>query len=115
MALTKFDVWKTILIILVLNILLPSADVTTDLVLIFRLFRGVSMCEWSEGIRSDYKEYFQCRDIGPETYCSAYPEKVSNQRVCGLSHHCGEDLSEEESDVCRSDTDRYSLILTGTV
>ena len=73
MAVNKFQVWNTILIILVLNILLPTADVITDLILIGKLYRGVYECKWSEEI-----EYEKCRDVGPEKYCSVYPEKVSN-------------------------------------
>ena len=77
------------------------------------------MCEWSEGIRSDYKEYFQCgyRCLKNKIYDTFNVGILARRniaqatlrkcptRVC-ISHHCGEDLSEEESDC---------LILTGTV
>ena len=41
MAMTKFEIWKTVLIILVLNIILPTADVFTDLRLIVKLYIGI--------------------------------------------------------------------------
>ena len=92
MTVNKFKVWNTILIILVLNILLPTADVITDLILIGKLYRGVYECKWSEEI-----EYEKCRNVGPEKYCSVYPEKVSNKSVCGLSqYYCREDWRDSE-------------------
>ena len=83
MAMTKLKIGKTVLIILVLNIILPTADVFTDLRLIEKLYRGVPGCnEWTEAIRRDSCEEDKCRrKVGAEKYCIG--EKVSTG-VCGL-------------------------------
>ena len=80
MALTKFDKWKTVLIILGLNIILPTADVFTDLRLIWKLYRGGPVCyDKTEAIRRDKDEMLKCYEVGADQYCVG--EKVSTA-VC---------------------------------
>ena len=83
MAITKFEIWKTVLIILGLNIILPTADVITDLRLIEKLYRGLfTECnDWTEGIRRDRNVYLKCIEVGADQYCTE--EKVSTA-VCGV-------------------------------
>ena len=102
MAVNKFKV------ILVLNILLPTADVITDLILIGKLYRGVYKCKWSEEI-----EYEKCRNVGPEKYYSVYPKKVSNKSVRGLSHYyCREHWRDSE---CHTTIQTWTIIKTFVV
>ena len=82
MAMTKLEIGKTVLIILVLNIILPTADVFTDLRLIEKLYRGVPMCnDDTERINHDEDEYRKCDEVGADQYCIG--EKVSTA-VCGV-------------------------------
>ena len=82
MAMTKLEIGKTVLIILVLNIILPTADVVTDLRLIWKLYSGAPACDWwIEAIRRDIEEYRECREVGSDQYCMG--EKVSTA-VCGV-------------------------------
>ena len=82
MAMAKLEIWKTVLIILVLNIILPTADVVTDLRLIVKLYRGVPVCNrWTEGIRRDRDEYRKCVRVRADKYCIG--EKVSTE-LCGV-------------------------------
>ena len=69
-----------ILPILLLSVILPTADVGTDLVLITKLYKGVTVCE-----RGSQKEWLKCENDGAEKYCT--PEKVSNNTICGISQY----------------------------
>ena len=82
---TKFDIWKTVLIILVLNIILPTADIVTDLRLIEKLYRGVHMCSdgtweiWSPcndpitlPKRTDSDSQYYCRYVHPKDWDRKY-------------------------------------------
>ena len=87
MALNKFDslvliilvlVDKTLRTILVLDILLPTADVITDLLLIYKLYRGTYQCNGRpDGVQM--KGYSQCAKDS-YNYCS---DPDNNQNVCG--------------------------------
>ena len=48
----------TILILLVLNIILPTLDTVTDINLVFKLFRGATIgdCKFSRFYESDYEK-----------------------------------------------------------
>ena len=69
-----------VLPILLLSVILPTADVGTDLVLITKLYKGVTVCE-----RGSQKEWLKCENDGAEKYCT--PEKVSNNTICGISQY----------------------------
>ena len=72
-----------VLPLLLLSVILPTADVWTDLGLIADLYTGLPVCAWSDGMLRDYDEWSKCFDVGPEQYCT--PETVStNNTVCGL-------------------------------
>ena len=94
MGLTKFDIWKAVLIILALNIILPTADVTTDIMFIASLYKGVTLCNHStEGIKIDEEEYKKCEE-GPDKYCS----ELRSPGLCELDlydfHFICKDISE---------------------
>ena len=72
-----------ILPIILLSVILPTADVGTDLALITKLYKGLHDCVWSDGMGRDWKEYSKCNPPSPDQYCST--EKVSNNTVCGVS------------------------------
>ena len=77
-----------VLPLLLLSVILPTADVGTDLALITRLYTGLTVCVRSEsdGIKQDYEEYRKCEyEVGADQYCT--PEKVSNNSVCGVSQY----------------------------
>ena len=75
---------KTLPIIL-LSVILPTADVGTDFVLIIKLYKGVIDCVWTDEIRRDEREWWKCNDYGADEYCNL--EKVSNHTVCGVSEY----------------------------
>ena len=81
LAMTKFEIGKTILIILVLNIILPTADVATDLKFIEELFRGVAGCFQTEKIKSYFEADVEgkCRHVGV-IYTGRHPELCSQYR-----------------------------------
>ena len=56
--------------ILIFNILLPTIDVITDLLIIIRLFEGSYKCNQDETTTNLY-EYEQCKAYGPNNYCSS--------------------------------------------
>ena len=75
-----------ILPILLLSVILPTADVGTDLALIIKLYTGLNyqyFCDMNDD-DENFNEYFDCQLIfGPDQYCT--PEKVSNKNtVCRL-------------------------------
>ena len=72
-------VLPTVLHLLLLSVILPTADVGTDLVLINKFYTGRAAC-----VNRDHVEYWRCKDNGPDQYCT--PETVSNKNntVCGL-------------------------------
>ena len=74
-----------ILPIILLSVILPTADVGTDLVLIIKLYKGLAYCVESDGMRRDEKEYYKCRKTNTDEYCT--PEKVVNNTVCGVSQY----------------------------
>ena len=75
---------KTILIILALNILLPTADVFTDIILVVKLYTPPPACEYyysdrdGERLRGIYEK---CKK-DPVTFCS----KDENREHCVFSH-----------------------------
>ena len=69
-----------VLPLLILSVILPTADVGTDLVLIIKLYRGVPGC-----VDQDREEYKKCDKIGADQYCT--PERISSNTVCGVSRH----------------------------
>ena len=65
---------KTILVLLVLNIALPTLDTGTDINLVYKLYRGAHYCHYG---------YSEC-EKNPVDYCS----NVGNdQTVCRFSSH----------------------------
>ena len=67
---------KTILILLVLNIALPTLDTVTDINLVIKLFRGAHVCDY--GHYDGGPEYKKC-EKDPDGYCS---NEENNQNVC---------------------------------
>ena len=60
-----------VLPLLLLSVILPTADVGTDLALIIDLYTGLNTtCVESDGIRRDEEEYEKCRNVGADQYCS---------------------------------------------
>ena len=58
-----------VLPLLLLSVILPTADVGTDLALITRLYTGLTACVRSEsdGIKQDYEEYRKCEyEVGAD-------------------------------------------------
>merc|ERR1712243_230705 len=61
---------KKITPILIFNILLPTIDIITDLLIIIRLFEGSYKCNQDDSTASLF-EYEQCKAYGPHNYCSS--------------------------------------------
>ena len=68
-----------VLPILLLSVILPTADIGTDLTLITKLYKGLAACVHSDGMRRDYNEWMKCR--ASDQYCT--PERLSKNPVCG--------------------------------
>ena len=66
----------TILVLLVLNIALPTLDTFTDINLVIKLYRGAQYCD------PDFDDYWNCRE-DPVSYCS----NGENEQFCGFSTH----------------------------
>ena len=77
-SLTSVMAAKTILMMTVLNIALPTLDTFTDISLVYKLYRGAYECKWNEYYRDEYNK---CRK-DPMSYCD---EK--NKNVCSFSTH----------------------------
>ena len=73
---------KTILILLVLNIALPTLDTVTDINLVIKLFRGAQYCDY-DNYRSEYDNYKKCKK-DPASYCS---NEENNQNICRIPSH----------------------------
>ena len=65
---------KTILIILVLNIILPTLDIVTDINLMVKLYQGAQYCSY---------DYYKCSK-DPVSDCS---NDQNDQTVCRFSSH----------------------------
>ena len=76
-SLTSVMAAKTILMMTVLNIALPTLDTFTDISLVYKLFRGAYECKWN----GDLDEYNKCRS-DPMSYCNE-----NNKNVCRVSTH----------------------------
>ena len=74
---------KTIMIILVLNIALPTLDTFTDINLVVKLYRGGLGCEYRSYGRPERDDYEKCGD-DPIAFCS---NEENNQAVCHFSSH----------------------------
>ena len=74
-----------VLPILLLSVILPTADVGNDLALISKLCKGLPGCVFSDGMWREMKEYGKCYDDKPDQYCTS--DKVSNNIVCGVSQY----------------------------
>ena len=72
---------KTILVILVLNIALPTLDTVTDIKLVYKLYLGAHYCDYDDS--DDYNDYLKC-DKDQVAYCSSVGY---NQKVCRFSTH----------------------------
>ena len=72
--------------ILLLSVILPTADVGTDLALITKLYKGLTACGESGAMKEDYEEWRKCEKDRPEKYCNT-TEKVSKNTVCGVSQY----------------------------
>ena len=70
----------TILVLLVLNIALPTLDTFTDINLVYKLYRGAYYCEYRQSWSDDY---YKCYD-DPDGYCL---NGENNQNVCRFSRH----------------------------
>ena len=72
---------KTILILLVLNIALPTLDTFTDINLVIKLNGGPPYCD-DDYYRSAREVYWKCKE-NPASYCS---NEDNNQNVCRYGH-----------------------------
>ena len=71
---------KTILIILVFNITLPTLDTVTDINLVVKLYRGAQYCDPAPHLIDDYEKCLQ----DPLGYCS---NDENNLKIClNVSH-----------------------------
>ena len=77
---------KTILIIVALNIILPTLDTFTDINLVYKLYRGAQACQYRSDGHPERDDYEKCRDDpdGPDGYCS---NDENNQNFCRFSRH----------------------------
>ena len=74
---------KTILILLVLNIALPTLDTVTDINLVVKLYRGAHYCDHVDEYWRVPDDYEKCKK-DPVSYCS---NEENNQAVCRFSTH----------------------------
>ena len=73
----------TILVLLVLNIALPTLDTFTDINLVVKLYRGAQYCDHGDDYWRVRDDYDKCKK-DPVSYCS---NNENNQAVCGFSSH----------------------------
>ena len=73
----------TILVLLVLNIALPTLDTVTDINLVYKLYRGAYACQYRNSWHPERDDYEKCED-DPDGYCS---NDENNQNVCHFSDH----------------------------
>ena len=82
-TLTKWQKMKKVLPkvlpLLLLSVILPSADIWTDVVLIEKLYEGLFFCTKSDGMDRIQMDYWKCEYRGPYKYCLN-----SNSSVCGM-------------------------------
>ena len=71
----------TILVLLVLNIALPTLDTYTDINLVYKLYRGAQGCEYE--YVNERADYDKCTE-DPVGYCS---NDGNYQNVCRFSTH----------------------------
>ena len=72
------EILPKVLPLLLLSVILPTADVGTDLALITKLYRGLEAeCVKSDGIWRDGEEWRKCLDVGADQYCTT-PEKINS-------------------------------------
>ena len=77
----------TILVLLVLNIALPTLDTFTDINLVIKLYRGAQYCDRSDDYLRVRDDYEKCQK-DPVGYCS---NDENNQGFCRLwqgVHYC---------------------------
>ena len=70
----------SILIVVALNIILPTLDTFSDINLVYKLYRGAHECDQNYRNQS---YYWKCLD-DPEGFCS---KDGNNRNVCGFSSH----------------------------
>ena len=73
---------KSILIIVTLNIILPTLDTFTDIKLVSKLFIGTQSCEFDPSQEWSYERNI-CRE-NPVDYCS---NAENNQNFCHFAYH----------------------------
>ena len=78
----------TILVLLILNIALPTLDTLTDIILVYKLYRGAHYCDWSVryydyDYHRDNHDYWKCRN-DTVNYCS---NDGNNTNFCGFFSH----------------------------
>ena len=73
---------KTILVLLVLDIALPTLDIVTDINLVYKLYRGAQGCD-RDTPSLQYEDYEKCRK-DPVSYCS---NEDNNQSICLFFSH----------------------------
>ena len=90
-----------VLLILLLSVILPTADVGTDLALIIRLYKPAC-------VDRDQDEYRKCENaasrklnvVKVDQYCKKRnPDKISNNTICGVSqYYCREYRDQDTND-----------------
>ena len=76
----------TILVLLVLNIALPTLDMSTDIILVNKLYWGAHYCGYDAWSR-DRDNYDKCRQ-DPVSYCRRRDRERSHENnLCRLSSH----------------------------
>ena len=77
----------TILVLLVLHIILPTLDTGTDIILVYKLYRGAHYCVNRNGCDPyhycDDPTYLECNKH-PAAYCA---NEGNNQTLCDFSYH----------------------------
>merc|ERR1711936_1246862 len=113
--------WK-ILPILVFSVILPTADIGSDLYMIHNLFRGFKVCSnkteaITEKLLRDEELSNECQAVGAETFCIS--RNISERSVCGSGEvycvkkpsKCSIEEIVEFSDVkdCQKEREQFSV------
>ena len=82
--------------VLILNIVLPTVDVGTDLNLIQKLYVGTYSCNSSQVMRGQWEEYVDCLEHSYSTDLCPHPRDISQSSKQFI-----------EYDLCREDSYKY--------
>ena len=107
----------TILVLLVLNIALPTLDAVTDIILVIKLYRGAHYCMC---LRPYCERPYQCKKneiCRIQAYCECKKDPVSycsndgNNEICRIQAYCEyhsfDHPERDDYDMCYDDPDGY--------